>query len=171
MHSPPAGGACAQTGPRARVRARGAGTGSVRLPCNILAARAREGLRRRQGGRSWLESGGGGAEGARRGALGVGGARKPVACAVPPVRWVRAAGPTVEGSMSVAGLKKQFYKASQVSGGRGGAGWGGVCVRRAPGPDCSEGGQAMPGLALTREGTGGSEGAILARVPRREGTA
>lgn len=29
----------------------------------------------------------------------------------------------------------------------------------------------MPGLALTQEGTGGSEGAILARVPRRVGTA
>lgn len=33
--------------------------------------------------------------------------------------------------MSVAGLKKQFYKASQVSGGRAGRGGGGV--RRAPG--------------------------------------
>lgn len=57
--------------------------------------------------------------------------------------------------MSVAGLKKQFYKASQVSGGRGGARWG-WCA--APGSDCSERGQEMPGLALTREGTGGSEG-------------
>lgn len=70
--------------------------------------------------------------------------------------------------MSVAGLKKQFYKASQVSGGRGGARWG-WCA--APGSDCSERGQDMPGLALTREGTGGSEGAILAHVPRRVGTA
>lgn len=34
--------------------------------------------------------------------------------------------------MSVAGLKKQFYKASQVSGGRGGARWG-WCA--APGSD------------------------------------
>ena len=70
--------------------------------------------------------------------------------------------------MSVAGLKKQFYKASQVSGGRGGA-RGGWCA--APGSERSERGQKMPGLALTREGTGGSEGAILARVPRRVGTA
>lgn len=71
--------------------------------------------------------------------------------------------------MSVAGLKKQFYKASQVSGvaeaGRGGGG-----VRRAR-AQTADGGQAMPGLALTQEGTGGREGAILARVPRRVGTA
>lgn len=38
-------------GARARGgRGRGAGTGSVRLPCNILAARARERVRRRRGG-------------------------------------------------------------------------------------------------------------------------
>lgn len=42
--------------------------------------------------------------------------------------------------MSVAGLKKQFYKASQVSGGRGGAGWG-WCA-------------ASPGLRLLGGGPG-----------------
>ena len=62
--------------------------------------------------------------------------------------------------MSVAGLKKQFYKASQVSGGRGGG--------RAPGHRLLGGG---PGQALAREGAVGTEGAALALVPRRVGTA
>ena len=44
------GRACADGAGGARARAE-AGTGSVWLPCNILAARAREGLRRRRGGR------------------------------------------------------------------------------------------------------------------------
>lgn len=44
---------------------------------------------------------------------------KPVARAGPAVCSVRAGGPKAGGSMSVAGLKKQFYKASQVRGGRG----------------------------------------------------
>lgn len=46
-----ADGAGVGGGGGARVRAAEAGTGSVWLPCNILAARAREGLRRRRGGR------------------------------------------------------------------------------------------------------------------------
>ena len=64
VHSPAGRGRlCADGAQGARARA-GAGTGSVRLPCNILAARAREGLRRRRGGRSWLAGGEGGAVGA-----------------------------------------------------------------------------------------------------------
>lgn len=66
MHSPLRQGARVSRRGAQGARARaGAGTGSVWLPCNILAARAREGLRRRRGGRGWFKGGGGGAVGAR----------------------------------------------------------------------------------------------------------
>lgn len=65
--------------------------------------------------------------------------------------------------MSVAGLKKQFYKASQVSGGRGEG-----SEPRALG--CPELG-TRPGPTLAREGAAGTEGAALARVPRWVGRA
>lgn len=67
--------------------------------------------------------------------------------------------------MSVAGLKKQFYKASQVSGGRSGG-----IEPRAPGPRLPGVG-SRPGPTLAREGAAGTEGAALARVPRWVGRA
>lgn len=104
--------------PDSRGRACADGAGSVRLPCNILAARARDGLGRRRGG-----SGAGkrAAEAVPTGPAEAHGGSAALGslslAAVPPVRWVPVGGRTAEGRMSVAGLKKQFYKASQVSAG------------------------------------------------------
>lgn len=68
--------------------------------------------------------------------------REKVGSAAPAETGVGAGGLTAAGGMSVAGLKKQFYKASQVR--RGQAIWARACLW---GPRPSRAGFPWPGLA------------------------